>query len=103
MTLPLFKPFQACNLIERTIIQQLNTAINKDCLADKLIDDETGLLEGTVPQILQNLFDTYRAITPQTLAAAKATTYNHSRPILTILMNTPTWQKPLMPPEPLHS
>jgi hypothetical protein len=62
--------FQACSLIERTIIQQINT-------------DETGLLDGTVPQILQNLFDTYGAITPQTLAAAKAkveaTTYNHAR------------------------
>jgi hypothetical protein len=79
--------FQACNLIERTIIQQINTAIDEDCLAD-LIDDETGLLEGTVPEILQNLFDTYGAITPQTLAAAKAkveaTTYNHARPIVNI-------------------
>jgi hypothetical protein len=40
--------FKACNLIERTIIQQINTVIDEDCLTD-LIDDETGLLEGTVP------------------------------------------------------
>jgi hypothetical protein len=79
--------FTACNLIERTIIQQINTALDEDCLAD-LIDDDTGLLEGTIPQIIQTLFDTYGAITPQSLAAAKAkveaTTYNHSRPIVTI-------------------
>jgi hypothetical protein len=79
--------FQACNLIERTIIQQINTAIDEDCLAN-LIDDETGLLDGTVPEILQNLFDTYGDITPQSLAAAKAkveeTTYNHARPIVNI-------------------
>jgi hypothetical protein len=79
--------FQACNLIERTIIQQINTAIDEDCLAN-LINGKTGLLEGTVPEILQNLFDTYGAITHQSLAAAKAkveaTTYNHDRPIVTI-------------------
>ncbi len=79
--------FQACNLIERTIIQQINTAVDVDCLAD-LIDNETGLLEGTVPEILQALFDTYGDITPQSLAAAKAkvesTTYNHARPIVNI-------------------
>ena len=79
--------FHACNLIERTIIQQINTALDDDCLAD-LIDDDTGLLEGTIPHILQTLFDTYGAITPQSLAAEKAKvealSYNHSRPIVTI-------------------
>jgi hypothetical protein len=79
--------FKSCNLIERTIVQQINTALDEDVLAD-LIDDETGLLTGTVPEILQSLFDTYGAITPQSLAAAKAkletTTYNHSRPIVNI-------------------
>jgi hypothetical protein len=79
--------FQACNLVERTIIQQINTALDEDCLAD-LIDDDTGLLVGTIPQILQSLFDTYGAITPQSLATAKAkveaSTYNHARPIVNI-------------------
>ena len=32
--------FKACNLIERTILQQINTAIDEACLAD-LSDDET--------------------------------------------------------------
>jgi hypothetical protein len=80
--------FQACNLIERIIIQQINTALDQDCLAD-LINDETGLLEGTIPVIIQTLFDTYGEITPQTLAAAKAkveaTTYDHARPIVNII------------------
>jgi hypothetical protein len=79
--------FKACNLIERTIVQQINTALDEDCLAD-LIDDDTGLLEGTIPTILQSLFDTYGAITPQSLAAAKAkveaTTYDHARPIVNL-------------------
>jgi len=60
------------------------TAVDADCLAD-LIEDETGLLEGTVPEILQELFETYSAITPQSLTAAKdmlaQAVYNHSRPI----------------------
>jgi hypothetical protein len=79
--------FNACNLIKRTIVQQINTALDEDCLAD-LIDDDTGLLKGTIPEIIQTLFDTYVSITPQSLAAAKAKveaiTYNHGRPIVTI-------------------
>ena len=55
--------FHACNLMEGTILQQISTAIDDDCLAN-LIHEETGLLEGTVPEILQELFDTYGAITP---------------------------------------
>jgi hypothetical protein len=79
--------FNACNLIEQTIVQQINTALDEDCLAN-LIDDDTGLLEGTIPEIIQTLFDTYGSITPQSLAAAKAKVeaviYNHGRPIVTI-------------------
>jgi hypothetical protein len=77
----------ACNLIKRTIVQQIDTALYEDCLAN-LIDDDTGLLEGTIPQIIQTLFDTYGSITPQSLAAAKAKveaiTYNQGQPIITI-------------------
>ena len=76
-----------CNLIERTIIQQINTAVDPDCLAD-LIDDNTGLPEGPVPNIMKQLFETYGAITPQTLTAAKTTlettTYEHTKQIMTI-------------------
>jgi hypothetical protein len=79
--------FKMCNLLERTIIQQINTAVDPDCLAD-LIDDEIGLLEGPVHLIMTQLFETYGAITPQTLTSAKAaletTTYNHTEPITTV-------------------
>jgi hypothetical protein len=79
--------FKACNLIERTIIQQINTAIDEDCLTD-LIDDDTGLLEGTVSYIMKELFETYGAITPQSLTSAKdkleATIYNHTKPIVNV-------------------
>ena len=44
--------FKICNQIERTIIQQINTAVDSDCLAD-LINDDTGLLEGPVPLIMK--------------------------------------------------
>jgi hypothetical protein len=76
--------FNKCTLIERTIVQQINTALDDDVLAD-LIDDATGLLVGTVPDIMQELYDTYGTVTPQALTTAKAkleiTTYNHARPI----------------------
>jgi hypothetical protein len=57
------KIFNVCDLIERTIIQKINTAVDQECLAD-LIDDETGLLTGTIPEIIKSLFDTYGEITP---------------------------------------
>jgi uncharacterized membrane protein YgcG len=48
----------------------------------------TGLLQGTVPQIFEELYRTFGAITPQSLNVAKdklqATTYNHSRPIVNL-------------------
>jgi hypothetical protein len=72
--------FNKCTLIERTIVQQINTALDNDVLAN-LIDDATGLLIGTVPDIMRELYDTYGIITPQALTTAKAkleiTTYNH--------------------------
>ena len=50
--------FIACNTIEQTILQQISTAVNEDCLAN-LIHEDTGLLEGTVPEICHKLVDTY--------------------------------------------
>jgi hypothetical protein len=46
--------FNKCILIERTIIQQINTALDNDVLAD-LINDATGLLIGDVPDIMPEL------------------------------------------------
>ena len=76
-----------CNLIERTIVQQINTALDTDVLAD-LIDDATGLLVGTIPEIMSELYDTYGTVTPQYLNAAKtrleSTSYNHARPVASL-------------------
>jgi hypothetical protein len=76
--------FNKCTLIERTIVQQIGIALDDDVLAD-LIDDATGLLIGTVPDIMRELYDMYGTVTPQALTTAKAkleiTAYEHSRPI----------------------
>jgi hypothetical protein len=50
--------FKMCNLIERTIIQQINTAVDPDCLVADLINDNTSLLEGPVPNIMKQLSET---------------------------------------------
>jgi hypothetical protein len=68
--------FNKCTLIERAIVQKINTALDNDVLAD---------LIGTVPYIMQELYDTYGTVTAQALTTAKAkleiTAYDHSCPI----------------------
>ena len=80
--------FNTCNQLERTIIQQINTAIDTNCLAG-LINEDTGLLQGTVHEIFTNLHGTFGAITPETLTATKAKlvqmVYNHARPIINLV------------------
>jgi hypothetical protein len=79
--------FHTCNLVQRVIVQQLNTALDGDVIAN-MADDVTGLLEGTIPEIFQSLYKTYGKISPQALAAARRDTeaivYNHSRPIVNL-------------------
>jgi hypothetical protein len=79
--------FNACNQVEHAIIQQINTALNEDCLAD-LVNEDTGLVQGTVQDIFDELYRTFGAITPQALALAKtaleATVYGHSKPLSNI-------------------
>ena len=76
--------FINCNIIEPTIVQQINTALDNNVLAN-LINDTTGLLVGTIPEIMAKLYDTYGTVTPQSLTTAKSkletTTYDHSCPI----------------------
>ena len=82
--------FNDCNIIKRTIVQQINTALDNDVLAD-LIDDSTGLLVGTIPDIMDEQYDMYDTVTPQSLTAAKSkletTTYDHSHPIVILFTN----------------
>ena len=62
--------FNDCNTIERTIVQQINTALDNDVLA-YLIDNFAGLLVGIIPEIMAQIYNTYSTITPQSLTAAK--------------------------------
>ena len=76
--------FNDCTLIERTIVQKINTALDTNVLTN-LIDDATGLLVGTIPKIMNELYDNYGTVTPQYLTAAKtrleSTAYDHARPV----------------------
>jgi hypothetical protein len=47
-------------LIQRTIVQQIKTALDGNVLAG-LIDNATGFLISTVPDIMRELYDTYTA------------------------------------------
>ena len=76
--------FNDCKIIERTIVQQINTVLDNYVLAD-LVDNSTGILVGTTPEIMAELYDTHGTITPKLLTSTKSkletTTYDHSRPI----------------------
>jgi hypothetical protein len=89
--------FNECTLIERTIIQQIKTALDDDVLAN---------LIGTILNIMREPYNTYGTVTPQTLTAAKAKleippTITHAQlqtylpPSLTKLI----WPKPWAPPK----
>jgi hypothetical protein len=79
--------FNTCNLVERTIIQQIYETIEHDYLVD-MIDVHTGLLVGTIPEIFANLFQAFGQITPQELADVKkeveAINYEHGIHIMKI-------------------
>ena len=51
------KTFKECNLLEKTLIQQLKEAIHPDYL-EALTDDDTGIITGTIPEVMQYLFET---------------------------------------------
>ena len=63
--------FNDCNIIKQTIVQKINTALDNDVLSD-LIDDSTGLLVGTISDIMAKIYDTYGTVTPQSLTASKS-------------------------------
>ena len=76
--------FTDYNIIEHTIARQINTALENDVLSD-LIDDSTGLLIGTIPEIMGKLYNTYGTVTPHLITTAKSkletTTYDHSHQV----------------------
>jgi hypothetical protein len=78
------KNYNACTIIEKTIIQQIIDTVEEEYLSD-VINAETGAITSTVPEILQNLFENYGEITTDSLVVAKRelqeTSYKHSAPI----------------------
>ena len=78
-----------CNLVERTITNQINADVDSEFLR-KLIDDETGILKCTIPEILASVFYTYSNIKAQMLAIKKSTVesipYTHVKPLETIFI-----------------
>ena len=48
------KAFNECNLLERTLIQQIKEAIENDYM-EGYVDEDTGLVRGTVPEIMTYL------------------------------------------------
>jgi hypothetical protein len=52
--------------LERTLIQQIKEAIENDYM-EGYVDEDTGLVRGTVPEIMTYLFGTYGHISPTTL------------------------------------
>ena len=78
------KAFNECNLLERTLIQQIKEAIENDYM-EGYVDEDTGLVRGTVPEIMTYLFATYGHISPTTLNEKREEilnmAYDPSKPI----------------------
>ena len=68
--------FHEVTHIERTLLNQIGEAVNDTVLAAKLNDD-TGVVEGTVVEIIQYLFQEFGNITDQQLAEAKNKVMQH--------------------------
>ena len=68
--------FHEVTHIERTLLNQIGEALNDTVLAAK-INDDTGVVEGTVVEIVQYLFQEFGNITDQQLAEAKNKVMQH--------------------------
>ena len=77
------KQFKECNLLERTLVQQIKDAVDPDYL-EAITDDETGSILGTVTEIMIDLFAVYGYVNPTTLNDKRdeilALTVNNSKP-----------------------
>jgi hypothetical protein len=60
------KTFKECNLLERTIIQQIKDAVQPDFL-EAITDDDTGLIIGTIVTIMTYLFENFGYVNPTAL------------------------------------
>ena len=79
--------FHEVTHIERTLLNQIGEALNDTVLAAK-INDDTGVVEGTVIEVVQYLFQEFGNITDQQLADAKNKImkhkYVHDNPIFNV-------------------
>ena len=71
------KAFNECNLLERTLVQQIKEAI-ENYFMEGFIDEDTGLVRGTIPEIMKHLFDTYGHISATTLNEKRQEISNQS-------------------------
>jgi hypothetical protein len=81
------KTFKECNLLERTLIQQIKDAIHPDYL-EAITNDDTGLITGTIVSIMVYLFENFGYVNPTALNEKRdeilALTIDTDKPIDTI-------------------
>ena len=79
--------YHQANLIEKTILNQIQEALDESVLMP-LLHDDTGIIKSTIPDVFQYLFDTYGNITDQMIHDERATLlqhqYVHDEPVANI-------------------
>jgi len=63
-------------LIEKTILNQFQEALN-DSVLMPLLHDDTGTIKSSIPEVFKYLFDTYGNITDQMIHEERATLVQH--------------------------
>ena len=69
--------FHETNLVEQLILSQLSSALDESVMMP-LIDEDTGVIRGTVQHTMDYLFGTYGNISDQKLNETRQSTINHT-------------------------
>jgi len=69
--------FHETNLIEQIILSQISAALDESVMMP-LIDEDTGVIRGTIPNTMDYLFSTYGNISDQKLNETRQVTINHT-------------------------
>ena len=69
--------FHETNLIEQIILSQIAAALDESVMMP-LIDEDTGVIRGTIPNTMDYLFSTYGNISDQKLNETRQSTINHT-------------------------
>ena len=79
--------YHQANLIEKTILNQIQEALD-DSVLMPLLHDDTGTIKSSIPEVFKYLFDTYGNITDQMIHEERATLlqhqYIHEQPVANI-------------------